>query len=170
MTAPYRAPQAPPAFSSRQLAYQQAAAWVQMANTLTWTLASAYVLASAVTFGAAINAGGNVLGLGLSIFWISLLAIWLDIDQLYLEAAKHAREVLEKLEQDFPPEERFYTSQRLRNVARPTITLALRNTARLFAIAWLAVFVVNMHDIQRHGIRTSSDPAPASAATGAKAR
>lgn len=138
-------PPSPPTFSSRQLAYQQAAGWVQMVNTLTWTLASFYLLSSAVMLGTAINEKDSViLHILFPIIWLALLGIWVAIDCVYLASARHARHTLERIEAEFPTSDRFFRSQKANGFGKNTINNLLYGTAGVFAIAWIAVLWIGI--------------------------
>jgi Na+-transporting NADH:ubiquinone oxidoreductase subunit NqrB len=88
-------------FEFQKVLYQQASAWVGMANTITWSLGSIFLVAGIIALNGAINTNDvhwrHVAGFGV----IALALIWLLIDVLYGISAVSARNQLEEIEEQW---------------------------------------------------------------------
>jgi hypothetical protein len=88
-------------FEFQRITYQQASAWVAMANTITWSLGSIFLVAGIIALNGAISTNDlhwrHVAGFGV----IALALIWLAIDVLYGISAVSARTQLEEIEEQW---------------------------------------------------------------------
>jgi hypothetical protein len=123
------------------LAYQHAGDWVRLANTITWTLASVYLVAAVFAMNAAVQrAEDDPVRLVLAILWIALLSIWLAIDNMYLSSAQQARHVLERIEAEWPQPYQFYTQQKRAGLAGSRrLTGLLYLSATVIVLAWVTI-------------------------------
>jgi hypothetical protein len=96
---------------AEKLAYQQAADWLRLVNTVTWTLSSIFFVGAVIALSNAIQSHDAswrlVIGLGV----LSSVAIWAYFDQRYSKTAANARSALKEIESRWDPKFQFYTAQ-----------------------------------------------------------
>ena len=81
------------------LSYQQAAEWVRMCNTVTWSLGSIYVVAAVIALNGAMQQGPSAAWRSVAGWLVVFMVIvWAVIDCAYLRSAKSAREYLRNIE------------------------------------------------------------------------
>ncbi len=95
------------------MVYQQAADWVRMVNSVTWTLGSIFLLGALITLNGAMQvkdgeAWRTVVGCGV----IVLALFWAVIDCIYARSSRRARDAVEKIERKWGDERQFFTKQR----------------------------------------------------------
>jgi hypothetical protein len=81
-----------------KLSYQQAADWVKMVNTVTWTLSSIYLAATLVALNASFALPWRPL---VGIVVVILCFVWAGIDTIYATSVRSARAYLEGIERDW---------------------------------------------------------------------
>lgn len=129
----------PPDYMS--ICYQNAGDWIRLANSVTWTLASVYLVAAVLAMNAAMQrAVDDPIRLVLAFVWVALLSIWIAIDRLYLKSARQARTVVERIEESWPEPYRFYTLQRTERLGgSKTLTYLLYTSGLVIVLAWAAI-------------------------------
>ena len=79
--------------------YQHATEWVRMCNSITWTVASVYLVSAVLAMNTAVSRpAGSHERTVIGVILILLLVVWLLVDFVYLRSAAHARNEIEKLE------------------------------------------------------------------------
>jgi hypothetical protein len=97
-----------------RLAYTQAADWLKLANNVTWTMSSIYLVGSLIALNGALSQ--SVIGtiwrpiVGLAVVAISI--IWVIFDVVYSYAARSARDWLVATESHWDTSAQFYSGQR----------------------------------------------------------
>jgi hypothetical protein len=95
-----------------RLSYQQAADWVKMSNSITWTMSSIYLVGSLLALNGALST--QLIGtpwrprIGLAV--VILCGLWLAFDLVYLFSSFDARKRLAQMENSWA-EPRFYYHQ-----------------------------------------------------------
>jgi hypothetical protein len=119
-----------------RLAYQQAADWVKLANNVTWTMTSIYLIGALLALNGSLNQ--QVINtpwrpwVGLAVVLLSI--VWLIVDFVYLLSARSARNVLAATEALWKEHSRFFYGQHhniTAVVGRWTVTILL----------WLSIWV-----------------------------
>jgi len=140
------------------LCYQHAGDWVRLANSLTWTIASVYLVSAVLAMNGALQrAEEDYMRIVIAAVWIALLVMWLIIDNIYLGSARHARRIIERIEEDWPPPLQFYTSQKRDGIGGSGIlTGLLYASAATLAAAWLVIVAPTVsHYYEKAGSRAS---------------
>jgi hypothetical protein len=97
----------------KQWAYQQAADWVRMVNTITWTLFSIYLVSAVIALNGASQPGVDVAWRRtIAISVLVLCIVWGVVDWVYDVTLQAARKQLEKMEEGWDEENQFFTGQR----------------------------------------------------------
>lgn len=133
---------------TKEEAYRQAAAWLLMINSATWTVASIFLAGSFAIMGIAL--GLDATGKGrilLAILGIVLIVAWWKIDQAYSHSARATREYLASLEGD----EKFFSNQTAHEMRpRGEVDKWLRRFAVCLLAGWvLAATPAAIHHVCR---------------------
>lgn len=87
--------------SNLERTYQHAADWLRMANSITWNVASVYLVSSVFAMNTALTRpAGSTERHTIGIIWLVLLVIWFLVDLIYLQSASHARAKIAEVEND----------------------------------------------------------------------
>jgi hypothetical protein len=95
-----------------KLAYEHAAQWLRMVNTITWTLSSLYLAVAIVALNTVRDAPKEWKHtIGWTVF--GLCCVWFCVDVIYAFSSLKARSILTKIEADtaWPAELKLYTWQ-----------------------------------------------------------
>ena len=123
------------------LAYAQACGWIQMVNYVTWTLASAFVLASLVSITSTLQRTEfDEIRLVMPIVWVPLCIAWFVFDRTYVNTAKVARAVVNRIENGFPPGMKPLSSQSV--AGRTWLTRTLYFIVTFILGVWAAIFAL----------------------------
>jgi hypothetical protein len=96
-----------------RLAYQQAADWVKLANSITWTMSSIYLVGSLLALNGAL--AQHLIAtpwrprIGIAV--VTLSVIWLVFDLIYFISARSARKWLAEKEALWDPSAHFFYHQ-----------------------------------------------------------
>jgi hypothetical protein len=127
-----------------RLAYQQAADWVKLANNVTWTMSSIYLVGSLLALNGSLSQ--QVIDtpwrprVGLAVAILSVL--WLVFDVVYFSSARSALSWLAATEARWEEPARFFYGQYYRPtfaVGRWAVTVCL--WISIFVPAWLGLIV-----------------------------
>jgi len=103
-----------------RLAYQQAADWVKLANNVTWTMSSIYLVGSLLALNGSLSPSviNSAWRPWVGIAVVILSFIWLAFDVIYSFSARSARNWLTATEEGWVAQAQFFRSQ---NRAAPQI-------------------------------------------------
>lgn len=121
--------------------YQHAADWVRMVNSITWSIASFYLLSAVIAMNVALTRpAGSFERHAISATWIALLVLWAVVDFVYLSTARHARGAIDGIEKDAAFGSNFYTDQRRTRLFKgKALDILLGLTGLLLITLWIQI-------------------------------
>ena len=100
-----------PADPAALAAYAQAGSWLQMVNTITWTLTSIFLVGAIIALNGASQNPDVYWRLAVCLLVIILCIAWGAVDYVYSKSAWKAREKLRRLEGRWVEDHKFYCDQ-----------------------------------------------------------